>query len=70
MARRPSDRTPKPTPPEVSTSLRIPAALIARLDSLAAAMVKSTGLSDVSRSQVLRSAIEAGVEVLEQRLGK
>ena len=71
MARRHS--TPPPPSPEgneVSTSLRLPAALLERIDALAAAYGKSTGLSDVSRSQVLRNAITAGVEVLEHKIGK
>lgn len=65
-----------PNPPEVvnpqdqiSVTARIPSPLVARLDALAARLTAASLLGDqVTRSAVLRRAIELGCEQLEQAL--
>jgi len=56
-------------PSEAHLTMRLPAALVARAEHQAKALSASTGLS-VTRSQVLRLAIERGLDVLEREHGK
>lgn len=55
-------------PADVSTTLRLPAALLARADELAARLTPPPG-GRVSRSNVLRAALERGLSAMETDAG-
>jgi hypothetical protein len=62
----------KPSP-DTAISLRLPAALLRRADGLitfVAASAVAGGETRISRSMVLRHAIEVGIEELERRARK
>lgn len=54
---------------ERPTSLRVDDALLARVDALAVALSERAAGASVSRANVLRIALERGVDVLEKEIG-
>ena len=50
-----------------AVSLRLPQELVDRAERLAAALAKDPVTRGVSRSDILRAALEKGLEVLERR---
>lgn len=67
MPRRPAPPADRDAENEMQISLRLPSSLLERADRAAEALSRSTGIAGVSRAQLLRSAIESGLDVLESR---
>lgn len=58
-----------PEEPLATFTGRYPVAMLERLDRVAEAMSTAAGGIKVTRSDVIRAAIEAGLPALEQRFG-